>query len=51
MMWSKIGKSFVSAFTRKRKEEEEEKKCRTKVRRDKAWDDGEDGFFPLLLLG
>ena len=34
--WSGIGKSFVSAFTRKRMEEEEEKKCRSKVRYTKG---------------
>ena len=44
--WSKIAKGFVSAFTRKRKEEEEEKKCRGEVRYTKARQ-----IFSFFLLG
>ena len=49
--WSKIRKSFVSAFTRKRKEEEEEKKCRSKARYPKERQGlGRWGRWLLLLL-
>ena len=45
--------AILRAFTRKRKVEEEEKRCRSKVRhsgRKYAGDDGEDGFSSFLLL-
>ena len=42
--WSEIRKSFVSAFTRKRKEVEVK---RGTPRRDKAWHDGEEASSPF----
>ena len=49
--WSKIGKSFVCAFTRKRKEEEEEQKCIGRVRYSKATQGlGRLGRWLLLLI-
>ena len=48
--WSRIGKSFVGASTRKRKEEGEEKKCRSKVRYSKARQGLGRRLLPFCLL-